>query len=80
MQVVPFQHGEEYLKNFNNADITLSVGEMVWTVKVNQPQQSYRLGRGWRTFVNDNGLVMGDVLLFETIDAGFYRVSIFSRT
>ena len=66
-----------FLQNFKNNNITLSVGEREWIVKVNQSQSYYRLGRGWRDFVNDNDLSINDVLLFENIGAGHYNVSMF---
>ncbi|XP_040988501.1 B3 domain-containing protein REM16-like [Juglans microcarpa x Juglans regia] len=61
--------------------VMLQVGEKSWPVKFNSyPHLSYAvLSAGWRTFVKDNSLQVGDVCVFELIksDDVMLKVSIF---
>ena len=75
--MIPFGHGDQFLENFKDQEISLVVGDSEWNAVIRYSSYSYRLGRGWRKFVKDNDVKIDDVLLYENLVSASYVVTIF---
>ncbi|PKI36882.1 hypothetical protein CRG98_042724 [Punica granatum] len=70
---VPGRFVQRYMDHKGSSQLKLYVsGDKIWTVRcksgVRRGQVKAKvLGRGWKAFVVDNGLVLGDVCVFESI-------------
>ena len=75
--MIPFSHGDQFLENYKDQEISVLVGDSVWNVVIKYSSDAYRLGRGWRKFVKDNDVKIDDLLLFEYLVSASYDVTIF---
>lgn len=78
VHLVPFKHGQTFLGESKDKEVTLRVGNRSWIVLVKQSNNQHRLGRGCRSFVQDNGLQIDDACHFRLLPCGkVYIVKIF---
>jgi hypothetical protein len=66
-QVVPIAHASKHLASStdNNIRLCSMLNSATWMVKVNFTGHSYRLGKGWKEYVNANAISMNDCCVFE---------------
>jgi hypothetical protein len=73
IQYVPLNFEQKYLKE-QQSEIALQVldDERTWIVKYCMR----KISSGWKTFVSDNNLKLGDVCLFEMINRKSYAFKV----
>ncbi|KAI5318017.1 hypothetical protein L3X38_037725 [Prunus dulcis] len=69
MQHVPVTFAWSFVKN-RKQTVTLQVRERSWAVNLigHTKESGAELSGGWREFVTENGLMDGDVYIFELIE------------
>ena len=65
MQNVPAIYAKKYVTNkINDAVLQILTGE-IWQVKIIEKRNEMKITRGWKTFVKDNKLQVGDVCVLQ---------------
>ncbi|XP_044952483.1 putative B3 domain-containing protein Os03g0621600 [Hordeum vulgare subsp. vulgare] len=62
---IPVRYGEEYFGD--GKVICFQLGNKKWNVSFSSSRKDYRVETGWKKFVKDNCLKLGDICLFEPL-------------
>ncbi|KAL3525741.1 hypothetical protein ACH5RR_014113 [Cinchona calisaya] len=82
---IPLAFARDYLITSMNCyldlDLCLSEGKKKWPVRCNFNSRNGKIYRGWKEFVLENSLVVGDVCIFELVgEPKIFNVTIYRRS
>jgi hypothetical protein len=67
MQLVPALFAREHFPQCTTKVVLRNSEDQSWEVKYATHGNNHKLSQGWRVFVHDNNLKIGDICIFELL-------------
>lgn len=77
MQTVPSIFARNHLPQSNTKIILRNSEDKSWETNYINKEKNHKFSRGWKDFVRDNKLKVGDICIFELVAKNEMRVHIF---
>ncbi|KAL4615571.1 hypothetical protein ACB092_07G136000 [Castanea dentata] len=77
LQTVPSIFARNHLPQSNRKIILRNSEDKSWEMNYINKEKNYKFSRGWKDFVRDNKLKVGDICIFELVAKNEMRVHIF---